>query len=116
MLAGEVAAARGDRDEALRRLRKAVELEDGLHYDEPSPWTYPTRHALGAALLEAGQAAAAEQVYRDDLARNPENGWALFGLAASLRAQGRTADAAAAEARFTAAWSHADVALTASRF
>ena len=55
-------------------------------------------------------------MYRDDLKRNPENGWSLFGLARSLQAQGKTADAAAVEARFQKAWARADVTLSASRF
>jgi tetratricopeptide (TPR) repeat protein len=74
------------------------------------------RHALGAVLLQGKRAAAAEQVYRQDLAQNPDNGWALFGLAESLRAQGKTAEAAQTEARFRAAWAQADVTITASRF
>jgi hypothetical protein len=55
-------------------------------------------------------------VYRDDLKRNPDNGWSLFGLARSLRAQGKTTDAAAVESRFQKAWAGADVTLSASRF
>jgi hypothetical protein len=58
----------------------------------------------------------AEAVYRDDLKRNPDNGWSLFGLAQSLRAQGKMEDAAATEARFQKAWTLADVTLSASRF
>lgn len=60
--------------------------------------------------------AEAEQVYRDDLARLPENGWSLFGLAQSLRAQGKSAEAGAVDERFRLAWARADVALTSSRF
>jgi TolA-binding protein len=67
-------------------------------------------------LLQAGRAREAEQVYRDDLARNPNNGWSLFGLAESLRAQGKTAEAAQVDRSFQKAWSKADVKLTASRF
>ncbi len=67
-------------------------------------------------LLQAGQAVAAESVYRDDLARNPENGWALFGLARALEAQGKAAEAAAAQKRFDAAWARAEVKLSASAF
>jgi hypothetical protein len=72
--------------------------------------------ALGAAPLAGGRPAEAEAVYRDDLKRNPENGWSLFGLARSLEAQGKAADAATAEARFRKAWARADVTLSASRF
>jgi hypothetical protein len=56
----------------------------------------------------------AEKVYREDLKRNPENGWSLYGLAQSLQAQ--NADTAAIEQRFQKAWARADVKLTASRF
>ena len=71
--------------------------------------------ALGAVLLDAGRAAEAEQVYREDLRRNPDNGWSLFGLAQSLEAQGRAAEAAEARRGFAAAWRNADVELTTSR-
>jgi predicted Zn-dependent protease len=74
------------------------------------------RQALGAILIQAGRAREAEQVYRDDLARNPNNGWSLFGLAQSLRAQGKEAEAGQADASFKKAWAKADVKLTASRF
>ncbi len=86
MLAGEIAAARGNYDAAIAHLERAVRLEDGLVYTEPSEWHYPPRHALGAVLLEAGRAGEAETVYWEDLRRNPENGWALFGLLQALRA------------------------------
>lgn len=115
-LAGEIAAREGKRDEAVAHLTKAVALEDELNYNEPPDWYYPVRHSLGAALLAANRAAEAEAVYREDLRRNPENGWALFGLGQSLLAQGEAKEAAEVEARFRKAWSRADVTLTASRF
>ena len=52
-------------------------------YSEPPDWILPARHSLGAALMQERRFAEAEQVYRDDLARLPENGWSLFGLAQS---------------------------------
>ena len=116
MLAGEIAAARGNFDMAIAHLDRAVRLEDSLVYTEPSEFHYPPRHALGAVLLEAGRAPEAETVYWEDLRRNRENGWALFGLLQALRAQNKTADAALTEARFKKAWARADVTLTASRF
>jgi len=97
-------------------LRQAVAKEDQLAYDEPADWFVPGRHLLGAKLLAANQAAEAERVYRDDLARHPENGWSLFGLTRALEAQGKTADAADARSRFEKIWAHADVTLTASAF
>jgi tetratricopeptide (TPR) repeat protein len=116
VLAGESAARRGDADTAVRELERAVVLEDALPYMEPPAWYYPVRQSLGAALLAAGRADEAEAVYREDLRRNPENGWSLFGLAASLRADGDGREAAAVDRRFRGAWTHADVKLTASRF
>jgi Flp pilus assembly protein TadD len=97
-------------------LAEAVRLQDQHWFTEPPPWYYPVRQSLGVALLQAGRAAEAEAVYREDLRANPENGWSLFGLAQSLRAQGKTADAEAVDVRFRRAWTGADVTLTASRF
>jgi tetratricopeptide (TPR) repeat protein len=95
---------------------EAVALEDKLAYSEPADWFYPVRHFQGAALLDAGKAKDAEAVYREDLRRNPKNGWSLFGLAQSLKAQKKSKDAAAAEKEFTAAWPRADIKLTRTAF
>jgi len=116
VLEGEIAAARGDFANAITHLERAVRLEDSLVYTEPAEFHYPPRHALGAILLEAGRPAEAETVYWEDLRRNKENGWALFGLVQALRAQQKTDDATLIEARLSTAWSRADVTLTASRF
>ena len=116
VLAAELAMAKADRATALTRFEAAVAAEDALRYDEPPDWGLPVRHQLGAALLAAGQPARAEEVYRADLKRHPHNGWALFGLAQSLEAQGRQAQAAEARRDFDEAWKRADVRLTASAF
>ena len=106
---GEIALASGRGDEAVSRLREAVAKEDQLAYDEPADWFLPVRHQLGAALMRMGRAKDAEAVYREDLVRHPHNGWALFGLAESLRAQQK--DASAIDREFAAAWKNADVKL-----
>jgi tetratricopeptide (TPR) repeat protein len=116
VLAGEIAAAKKDYDRGVAHLERAVRLEDALVYTEPAEFHYPPRHALGAVLLEAKRPAEAETVYWDDLKRNRENGWALFGLTQALKAQGKNDDAALVEARFKKAWARADVTLSASRF
>jgi tetratricopeptide (TPR) repeat protein len=116
VLAGEIAAKAGDTAEAERLLRAAVAEQDTHWFTEPPPWYFPVRQALGAVLLQAGRAQEAEQVYREDLQRNPDNGWSLFGLDQSLRAQGKTAEAVQTEERFRKAWARADVTLSASRF
>jgi tetratricopeptide (TPR) repeat protein len=107
--AGEIAAARGDWGGAVAALGGGVQLEDGLTYDEPPTWHLPMREQLGSVLLRAGRARDAEAIFRADLDRHPENGWALAGLARSLAAQGRRAEAAAADRRFRRAWATADV-------
>lgn len=116
VLAGEIASDRGRHGEAVGHLERAVALQDELRYMEPPPFFYPVRQSLGAALLAAGRPADAEAAYVADLKRNPDNGWSLYGLEQSLRAQGRDADAAAVQKRFADAWSRADVQLAASRF
>jgi tetratricopeptide (TPR) repeat protein len=115
-LMGEIATRKGDTNGGIAHFTEAIKIEDAGLYFEPPKWYYPVRHSLGAALLKAGKNAEAEAVYREDLKRFPENGWSLYGLAAALRAQGKTADAAAVEKRFAVAWRDGDVKLTASRF
>ncbi|MGH2626946.1 MAG: tetratricopeptide repeat protein [Anaerolineales bacterium] len=115
-LAGEIAARDGRADEAIAHFTEALKIEDAQLYTEPPDWYYPIRHSLGAVLLKAGKPAEAEAVYRKDLERFRENGWALFGLAQALHAQGKHAEAAAVDERFKRAWASADVTLTASRF
>ncbi len=114
MLAGEILFRAGQVDEGLAELREAVKGDDALHYDEPPPWILPARHSLGAALMQAGRFAEAEQVYRDDLKHLPGNGWSLYGLAQSLDRQGRHRDAMAAEAEFARIWSKADIQIHSS--
>jgi tetratricopeptide (TPR) repeat protein len=116
VLAGEIAARGGDGQTAVKHLAEAARLQDTHWFTEPPPWYFPVRQSLGAVLLQAGRPAEAEAVYREDLRRNPENGWSLFGLAQSLRAQGKSDDGTAVDARFRRAWARADVTLTASRF
>lgn len=115
LLAGEIAAKRGDFKRAIAHLKRGVALEDKLVYSEPPDWPLPVRHSLGAVLLEAGRGAEAEKVYREDLTRHRNNGWSLFGLAKSLEAQGNTDEAAKVMEQFQKSWSKAEVKLTASR-
>jgi len=116
LLTGEILYREAKPDEAFAALREAVRREDALRYSEPPDWIIPVRHALGAALMQSGRHAQAEQVYRDDLSRHPENGWSLFGLARSLELQGKTDEANRVRARFEKAWADADVKLSASCF
>ncbi len=113
-LDGEIAYRSGDHAGAVEKLREAVRLEDALKYDEPPAWTVPSRHALGAILLDAKRPAEAETVYREDLRAYPGNGWSLRGLATALEMQKKSAEAEAVEARFAVAWARATVDLETS--
>ena len=114
LVQGEIAMAEGNHEEAIAHFRLAVETQDELPYIEPPFWYYPTRHTLGKALLMAGDVAEAEEVYRADLEQHPRNGWSLYGLIQSLKAQDK--DASEIQQRFDKIWAQADVTLTASRF
>jgi len=115
VLEGELEARKGNYDRSVELLRQAAEIEDQLTYNEPPDWFFPVRHNLGSVLLEAGRPAEAEQVYREDLAKFPDNGWSLYGLWQSLEAQGKPGEAAEVRDRFEAAWKFADIDLDKSR-
>jgi len=115
LLEGEVARVKGDLDGAVHHFQAAAVVEATLPYNEPPWWHQPVSHVLGAALLDAHRPAEAEAVYRESLKSYRDDGWALFGLAQALEAQGKTAEAADARTRFERAWQFADVTLTSSR-
>ncbi len=114
-LSAEIAEKKERYDIAIAHLKKAVALEDQLNYDEPPPWYAPVRQTLGAVLLEAGRPKEAEEVYLEDLAEFPNNGWSLYGLYLSLKAQGKSENAQRVKKRFEETWQWADIKLTASR-
>jgi hypothetical protein len=111
-LAGKVAGAKGDPQVMTEQLEKAVAAEDAIPYMEPSYWPVPVRPTLGAAWLQRGEAAKAEQIFREDLRRWPRNGWSLLGLERALRHQGKAESAALVSREFEAVWKRADVRLT----
>lgn len=112
MLKGEIAFKAGNPDEAFALLRRGVELEEQLNYDEPPDWMQPVRHALGALLMAEGRHEEAKAVYLEDLEKYPENGWALLGLSKAMEAAGQ--DTTAVDARRARVWVRADVAPVAS--
>jgi tetratricopeptide (TPR) repeat protein len=109
VLAGQIAAADGDLPGAVKLLREGARLEDALTYGEPPEWSVPVRQELGLVLLRSGDPLGAEQVFREDLKRFPDNGWSLRGLELSLIAQNRQPDAAKVKAQFEKSWATADV-------
>jgi tetratricopeptide (TPR) repeat protein len=109
MLKGELLWREGAVEEAFEAMAEGCRLEDELVYDEPPGWMQPVRHAFGALLMADGRAAEAETIYREDLQRNPGNGWSLLGLQQALAAQGKTDDAEAAAEQLADVWQRADV-------
>ncbi len=115
MVEGEILIAEARIDSGIQQLRAAIQKEDALKYDEPPGWLLPVRHSLGAVLMKQKRFAEAEQVYRDDLARLPENGWSLLGLAESLRKQKKNADEVVQmQAKFKKVWAKADLIINTS--
>jgi tetratricopeptide (TPR) repeat protein len=104
VLGAKVAIARNDESQAIAHLRDAVAVQDSLRYSEPPSWFYPVRESLGAALFLGGQTSESEQVFRDDLQRNPRNPRSLFGLLQVLQLRGKVHDARFVRAEFDAAW------------
>ncbi|MEQ8898229.1 MAG: tetratricopeptide repeat protein [Roseovarius sp.] len=125
MLRGEILYREGRFEEAFAALRRSVALDDTLPYDEPWGWMQPTRHALGALLLEQGRIAEAETVFREDLGLggqlsratvHPDNVWALKGLHDCLKARGETVEIVQLRQRLDLAQARADKAVAASCF
>ena len=116
ILKGEILRDEGRLDEAIVVFEDAVELYAPLPYTEPEILNYSPRHWLGAALLEAGRAGEAEEVYREALVQHPHNGWSIYGLEQALRAQGRGAEADETRAWFREAWVYTDTLIRSSRF
>jgi tetratricopeptide (TPR) repeat protein len=103
-LGAQIALAKKDTATAVSMLRDAVAIQDTLKYGEPPDWFYPIRESLGGVLLMSGDAKGAEQVFRDDLARNLRNPRSLFGLHQALKAQDRSYDAWFVEKQFRESW------------
>jgi cytochrome c-type biogenesis protein CcmH/NrfG len=115
MTEGEILIREDKLEAGIAALRQAIKLEDALKYDEPPGWIIPVRHSLGAVLMRNGRYADAEQVYREDLKRLPDNGWSLYGLAESLRLQHKMKkEEEATKAKFAKIWAKADTHITSS--
>jgi tetratricopeptide (TPR) repeat protein len=104
VLAAKLAMTRKEKSDAIAQLQAAVAIQDRLKYAEPPSWFYPVRESLGAALFLDGQVAEAEQVFREDLQRNPRNPRSLFGLLQVLRSRGNSYDAGFVQRELKDAW------------
>jgi len=104
VLGAQIALAKKDTAGAVTMLRDAVKIQDTLKYGEPPDWFFPVRESLGGVLLMSGDVKGAEQVFREDLDKNPRNPRSLFGLHHSLKAQDRNYDAGFVEKQFRHSW------------
>jgi len=114
VLAGEIAALKGNHSKAIEHLKKAVSLEDKLVYTEPAAWHIPTRQNLGAVLLKAQKYKEAEKIYKEDLEILRQNGWSLMGLYQTLMIQGKVKEAKEIKKEFDKAWQYADIEISSS--
>ena len=112
---GELEEANGNLDAAIAHYGHAVGFQDNLNYTEPPDWSQSMRLYQGAALIQAGKAVEAEDVYLKDLQWNQQNGWSTFGLYQALEAQGKDQEALVIKRQFDSFWRNADVELTRSR-
>lgn len=115
VLDAELRAKRGDYKSAIQLLQQAIQLEDGLNYNEPPDWFFSVRHLLGDVLMHHNDYAGAEKIYREDLTYWPKNGFALNGLYESLKAQNKIQEAEDVKKQFDTAWRYADAELKYSR-
>lgn len=99
----------GDLTRGITDLNTAKSFEDALLYNEPVTWSLPVRWIEGAALLQAHQPEEAEKLFKEDLTKNRDNGWALYGLAKSLKDQNKDKEAEEIEKQFQEAWKWADI-------
>jgi hypothetical protein len=104
VLGAQIALAKKDNAGAVSMLRDAVSIQDTLKYGEPPDWFFPVRESLGGVLLMSGDSKGAEQVFREDLEKNPRNPRSLFGLHQALKAQDRNYDAGFIEKQFHNSW------------
>lgn len=104
VILARVAQAKGDKAAAVTQFEKAAALQDALPYTEPPYWYYPVRQSLGAALLQAGRHADAQQQFERALKRAPANGWSYYGLAELHKSRGNAAAARKAEADLAKTW------------
>ena len=125
MMKGEIEYRKGNFDNAFDHLRKSVELDDNLPYDEPWAWMQPTRHALGALLLEQNQVEEAAKVYQADLGldatlaracQHPDNVWSLHGYHECLKRLGRSDEAKMIKQRLDLANGRTDMPVKSSCF
>ena len=103
----QVAEAQGNYEEAQRWLDRARANQQTALGGELIPWI-PADEELGTLALRRNDYGDAVAAFKATLQTYPNDPRALYGLSQALAAQGQTADAAAARARFQTMWKGAD--------
>ncbi|MGZ5135036.1 MAG: tetratricopeptide repeat protein [Flavitalea sp.] len=114
ILQGVIAEENNQVDKAVELFNQAVDMEDGMLYNEPKDWILPARHFLGHVLLNAKDYSKAEKVYKEDLTVNPNNAWSLTGLEKALVKQNKKAEAKTVNQQLRKALARADVQIPGS--
>ena len=114
VLEAEVLAEQGEYDSSIELLQEAVEIEDGLNYQEPPDWFFSVRHQLGNVLIRAKRYSEAIAIYNEDLSKLPKNGWALSGLKLAYEEMGDMDKALLINNQLKTAWKYANVDLDGS--
>ncbi|MEO9479035.1 MAG: hypothetical protein ABJO28_05605 [Maribacter dokdonensis] len=115
VLKAEILAKEFKYAESISLLREAIEIEDGLNYNEPPDWFFSVRHHLGAIQIEAGLYNDAVSTYKEDLLRLPKNGWALHGLKLAYENLNNQDKVKEVELLRKQSWENADIVLITSR-
>ncbi len=108
-VAGWIALAQKNTDEALKLMRDAADLEDKNEKHIVTPGrVLPARELLGDMLLEAGQPALALTEYEASQEREPNRFRGLYGAARAAEAAGDRDKATAYYGRLLALAKNAD--------
>jgi len=108
LLTALIEMKKGSQQVAEENFKKAVLTESNMVYNEPRDWLLNPRQYLGNFYLKTGQWEQAEKVLSEDMKRNNENVWALFGLTTALQKQGKTEKRKITEGLFQKAIKQAD--------
>src|SRR5206468_8100055 len=116
ILQGVIAEEEEQLEESIEFLKEATEREDNMLYSEPKDWAHPARQYLGNVLIKANHYGAAEKIYKEDLAVNPNNGWSLTGITTALILQGKKKETDIIQQELKTAFERVDTKITASVF
>ncbi len=106
---GFAAEAAGDADNAVKKLKEAVAIEDSIDDLSQPPYpVIPATELSGNLLLDLHRPAEAVPYFRETLQRTPNRPKVIFGLARAAQALGDNAAARERYQEFLSIWKDAD--------